>query len=265
MCSGNEQLDREKIKRSLDRDIEIYLYSLIDSTNNEAKRLAEAGTSVRALILAEEQSGGRGRMGRSFYSPRGVGLYMTLLFPLPDEAEATLRITSIAAVALKRSIYRVYGIETKIKWVNDIYLDGSKAAGILAESFMGEKEGKPFKAVAVGIGVNISTEIFPAELERIAVSLGKHGGRDELAAEMTNEFFALLDKAVEGDFSYMNEYRESSLCLGRQICFTENGHTETGVVECIDDMGFLHVTLSDGKQKILSSGEITVRFENKGK
>ncbi|MBO5884064.1 MAG: biotin--[acetyl-CoA-carboxylase] ligase [Clostridia bacterium] len=265
MCSNNEMLDREKIKKALDRDIEIYLYSLIDSTNTEAKRLAEGGTSGRALILAEEQSGGRGRMGRSFYSPRGVGLYMTLLFPSPNETDATLRITSIAAVALKRSIYRVYGIETKIKWVNDIYLDGSKAAGILAESFMGEKEGKSFKAVAVGIGVNISTESFPDELRKIAVSLGKLGGRSELAAEITNEFFTLLDKAGERDFSYMNEYRESSLCLGREIRFTENGYTETGVVESIDDMGFLHVALGNGKSKILSSGEISVRFENKGK
>ena len=258
-----ELLDREKIKKELYGDIEVFLHSVIDSTNTEAKRLAEGGMSGRALILSEEQSGGRGRMGRSFYSPRGVGLYMTLLFPAPDKTDATVRITSMAAVALRRSILRVYGIATEIKWVNDIYLCGSKAAGILAESFRGEACGKSFGAVAVGIGVNISTESFPEEIEKIAVSLGKSGGRgrNELASAITNEFFSLLDKACGGDLSYMNEYREASLCLGREIRFAENQVTSRGVVESIDDMGHLHVSCADGTTKVLSSGEITVRIE----
>ena len=258
-----ERLDREKIKKELDGDVEVYLYSIIDSTNTEAKRLAEGGMTGRTLILSEEQSGGRGRMGRSFYSPHGVGLYMTLLFPTPDSADAMLRITSMAAVALRRSILRVYGIATEIKWVNDIYVGGRKAAGILAESFSGEACGKSFRAVAVGVGVNISTESFPEELEKIAISLGKSGGRgrNELASAITNEFFSLLDKACDGDLSYMNEYRETSLCLGREIRFTENQVTSHGIVRCIDDMGYLHVSCADGTTKVLSSGEITVRIE----
>ena len=261
MYLSADVLDREKIKKELDEDITVYVHSTIDSTNSEAKRIAKRGVSGRALILAEEQSGGRGRMGRSFYSPRGVGLYMTLLFPLPDRDDATVRITSMAAVALRRSIYRVYGIDTEIQWVNDLYLKGAKAAGILAESFMGEKDGEPFRAVAVGIGVNISTEKFPEELEKIAVSLGMSGGRNKLAAETTKEFFRLVGMACDRDFSYMNEYREASLCLGRRIRFTENGVTETGIAESIDDMGFLRVLTDDGKTRVLSSGEISVRFE----
>ena len=264
VCSSGDKLDISEIKKRLCEDIEVVLYPIIDSTNTEAKRLAESGHNGKVLILAEAQSGGRGRMGRSFFSPVGTGLYMTLLFPTPKEADAMLRITSMAAVALKRSILRVYGIETEIKWVNDIYLGGAKVAGILAESFNGECDGKSFRAIAVGMGVNISTDSFPEELKAVAVSLGKKGGRNALASEITKEFFLLLDEARCGSFSYMDEYRRASLCLGREIRFTKNGVSERGIADSIDDMGFLHVSLANGEKKILSSGEISVRLERRG-
>ena len=150
-----ERLDGETISNRLSSvSVDVRVLSEIDSTNNEAKRMAFDGVEKPVLIIAEKQSAGRGRMGRSFYSPDGTGLYMSLLLSIDGGHHNTVGITSAAAVASVRAVRRVWGVETEIKWVNDIYLDNKKIAGILAESFfVGEK----FFTV---IGIGVKNDLF---------------------------------------------------------------------------------------------------------
>ena len=147
--------------------LRICRYDVIDSTNTQARRLAGEGDSSPLLIIAREQSAGRGRLGRSFFSPADTGLYMTLLY-YPDRSVAELTgLTCAAAWASALAVERLCGISSQIKWVNDLYLGGRKVCGILCESF-GTPHGT---AIAVGIGINLTTKDFPDALDSIAGSL----------------------------------------------------------------------------------------------
>lgn len=238
--------------------IEVFAFSEIDSTSSEARRCALAGQSAPALFIAESQTAGRGRMGRSFFSPKVTGLYMSLLFSLGDSLSQTVGITCAASVAAVRAIRRVAGTNTDIKWVNDIYLNGRKIAGILAESFfVGER-----RFCVVGIGVNISTAEtdFPIELRDRAGSLMADGDiRIPLAEAFARELWALISALP--DKSFMDEYRESSAVLGKKIVFAENGIEYRATAKKVFDDGSLEVWLDSGEVRVLSSGEISLRIK----
>lgn len=236
--------------------VSVRVFDELDSTNNEAKRRAFDGAHEPVLIIAERQSAGRGRMGRSFYSPEGTGLYMSLLVSIDGGFRNTVGITSAAAVAAVRAIREVCGVETGIKWVNDIYLGDKKIAGILAESF---SAGDDFFAV-IGIGVNMYTSEFPDELRGRAGSImSDKGNRSSLAAAITKELVSLIRKLPNKDF--MQEYRESSIVLGKEVTFVENGLSFNGFAESISDDGALTVVLENGDTHVLKSGEISLRVK----
>lgn len=231
----------------------------VDSTNTEARRKIMAGERLPQLILAETQSAGRGRMGRSFYSPEGVGIYLSLCFEVGRDGRDPLLLTTAAAVAVWRAIHRVTGIECGIKWVNDLYVDGRKVCGILAESlFLGEK-----RYVILGVGVNLYTREFPEELREIAGGLGvkRSGLRNTLAAALGAELSALIDDPMPHGFIEL--YRKHSLVLGREITYTENGASHRGIAESVDERGRLTVRHADGSGHLLASGEITLRIQQK--
>lgn len=258
--SVTEKLSEKKITALMHRDgVQVITYDTIDSTNNEAKRLLEQGAVAETVIAAEQQTSGRGRQGKGFYSPSGSGLYMTVVLrPKGELCDFTL-ITSVAAVAVSQAIRHLYGIDTSIKWVNDIYLGGRKLVGILTEAVSaGERT-----AVIVGIGVNITTEDFPLEIKEKATSLGvsdtsREVSRNALAAEIATRLFELCDKLPE-DRSYMGYYRSHSCVLGRRIVFTEGGREYSAIAESIDDGGGLWVTLDSGERRLLCGGEISVK------
>lgn len=253
--SPEEELyDIERLKNTLpDKGIAFCVYEDIDSTNAEAKRRA-AEVPTPALFIAEEQTEGRGRMGRSFYSPRGKGVYLSLLLRTKSPAE-TVGLTSAAAVATVRAIRAVTGKETGIKWVNDVYFEGKKVAGILAESFSAEER----SFAVVGVGVNLCGENadFPPELQATATSLGEDKRLlTDLASTLAIELYTLL--RTPADRAVMDEYRALSLVLGKPVRFTENGVTYEGVTEAVNDDGTLAVRLSDGTLHTLGSGEISL-------
>lgn len=253
-----DRLDGETISKRLSSiSVAVSVFSELDSTNNEAKRRAFDGVDKPALIIAEKQSAGRGRMGRSFYSPDGTGLYMSLLLSIDGGFQNTVGITSAAAVATVRAIRRVCGVETGIKWVNDIYLDNKKIAGILAESF---SVGESFFTV-IGIGVNMYTSEFPDELQGRAGSImAKDGNRSELAIAITEELVSLIRGLPNKDF--MQEYRKNSIVLGKEVSFVENGESFSGFADSISDDGALTVILENRDTHILKSGEISLRVKN---
>ncbi len=251
-----ERLDDRKIQNALQhRELTVRLYDTVDSTNSEARRYAESQGKTPAIFVAESQSAGRGRMGRSFYSPAGTGLYFSMLYPVSDGIENTVGITCASAVALLRAVHRICGIWTQIKWVNDLVDEkGKKLAGILAESFV--CGGKTF--VIVGIGVNLYTDAFPEDISgRVASILPRENVRNALCAALADELLNLFDRL--SDRSFMEEYRAHSSVLGRQIRYTQNGTSHEGIVESIEDDGALWVRHEDGSREKLASGEITVR------
>jgi BirA family biotin operon repressor/biotin-[acetyl-CoA-carboxylase] ligase len=253
----DSRIDGDMISKRLSLiPVEVRVFSEIDSTNTEAKRRAFDGADTPLLIISESQSAGRGRMGRSFYSPEGTGLYMSLLLDIASGLSDTVGITSAAAVAAVRAIRNVCGVETGIKWVNDIYLKNKKIAGILAESFFeGDRQ-----FLIIGIGVNMYTADFPAELRGIAGAImSKKGSRSELAAAICEELITLIYGLPNNDF--MREYRESSIVLGKKVTFTENGKAFFGIAESISDDGALTVVLEDQSIHVLKSGEISLRLQ----
>ena len=252
-----------------ERGVRLFCFDSIDSTNSEARRYALSGgvdNPSHTAFLAFSQSAGRGRMGRSFFSPAYTGLYFTMLFDASDmTSEKMMCLTPAAAVAVIRTASALGVENARIKWVNDILLGGKKACGILAESFMaGEK-----RFVAVGIGINLYTESFGEELSAIATSFFEGNApaseREQTFKRATESLCAELcelKKYIDnGDFSYMDEYRESSAVIGREVSYIKDGKESVGAVLGVDDFGRLSVRDTDGEISVLSGGEITLRLK----
>lgn len=242
--------------KDLGASVNLTCLSVTDSTNLEAKRRAATGERLPMLVAAGSQTAGRGRLGRSFYSPEDTGVYMTLALPAGSDSGSMVTITTAAAVAVCRAIEAVTGLTPDIKWVNDIYLNGKKVCGILAESSLFNRG----HVVAVGIGINVTTDSFPEELGGVAGSLGVKNIRDELIARTTAE---LLKVAGKEPAEYIDYYRSRSMVLGREIMFgPHDGEKTPAVVLGIDDKGGLVVRLPDGEEKTLFTGEITLRLKD---
>ena len=258
---NNEGISAESICGILkSKEIKVCVLDSVDSTNNEARRMAERGDEAPALIIANSQSAGRGRMGRSFYSPSRTGLYMSLLLGARADIADNVRLTTAAAVAVCRSIDEICGKASGIKWVNDVYLDGRKICGILCESFSVSAGGR---FAVVGIGLNLHTESFPKELADKAASLFPEGdGRAVFAASITDKLYGFYREPDAENI--MEYYRGRSLVLGKKIIFTENGKAVEGFAEDVDDFGGLGVRLRDGSLRRLSGGEISLRLGDKG-
>jgi BirA family biotin operon repressor/biotin-[acetyl-CoA-carboxylase] ligase len=252
------KLDYDKIAEIMASEGEnpnIRIYDTIDSTNTEAKRLSQGGEILPLLVAADAQTAGRGRLGRSFYSPSGTGTYESIVINAGDNVSSMVSITSAAAVSVCRAIERTTGLDPKIKWVNDIYLNGGKVSGILAESFMTPKG----IAIVVGIGINVTTENFPPEIANVASSIGESGIREKLIALTASGILAFSRKGPE---AFIDEYRERSMVIGKKITYGAVGETmKEATAIAIDDTGGLIIELPDGEKKTLSTGEITIRLK----
>lgn len=226
----------------------------VDSTNSEAKRIFLSGGDDELLVIADEQTAGRGRMGRSFYSPKSTGLYMSYMFCPEKISGDTVLLTVAAAVAVSKAIEKNTGTVCGIKWVNDIMLGNKKVAGILCESAK-RADGKT--GIIVGVGINLSTECFPEEIKDTAVSLGLKTECGQLAADMVSEFKKIVSRLPDRDF--LSYYRERSTVIGKDIVYIIQNEKRYGKAIGIDDLGGLIVENADGGTVTLNSGEITVR------
>ena len=252
-------MNAEKLRLLLDGlGINVIAKEETGSTSSDARKFADTNPSSPALFVADRQTGGRGRQGKSFISPEG-GLYMSLLLPVNMPIRQTIGATSCAAVAVRRAIRNVSGAECGIKWINDLYLSGGKLCGILAES-VNDYETMTSRYLIIGVGINMTTAPELNDPSTRAVSLwecGYSASKEELCAEVVHELMKTYRLGF--DFSiYAEEYRSHSILLGQEISFLRNGATEYGVAQSITDRGALEVRCQD-KTVILDSGEVTVR------
>ena len=236
------------------RDMQILLFDRLDSTNDEAKRLYRGGNGKDKLIIAKEQYGGKGRLGRSFYSPADSGIYMTLAFTTERKLSDAVMITVAASVAVWRAIEKNTGIDVGIKWVNDLYYEKKKVCGILAEAIGGTDRNH----IVLGIGINLNNESFPAEIENIAGTLKVSCDVNRLVADIVNELCGFLKNPY--DRSYMKDYRSHSIVLGKEVICYRGQSTYIGTACEITDDGVLIVQGKDGSRQCMDSGEISLRL-----
>lgn len=257
----------------------VHLLDSVDSTNNYAKKLDT--TQGAQLVIAREQTSGRGRLGRSFYSPADKGIYMSLAFSPEFGMEQSLFVTTLSAVAVCHAIEDMTGRQPKIKWVNDIYLNNKKLVGILTEAESNFENGN-IEKIIVGIGINCFETEMPEELADIATRLASanmHAAkpsfdRNHLIASAVNHFFAMLQ-----DFDtrkILRDYKQRSFLLGEQILIynpaiaREMGREPEKLHDGIraraidiDDNGGLVIEFLEGRfsgqMRTLTTGEVTVR------
>lgn len=263
LLSAPDRLNGAEIRRwltagAIGRELEIH--GLLDSTNNRAKALAAAGAAHGTVVIADSQSGGRGRLGRSFFSPEHSGVYLTVILRPECAPDRAGLLTSLAAVAAARAVEKVSGADVKIKWVNDLYLNGKKICGILTEAGLGLEAGRLEYAV-VGVGINVNRMSFPPELREIATSVGNETGfspdRNRLIAEILNELEALYGDLEAGAF--LEESRRRSNVIGRTVTVLEGGKQYPAKALDIDGQGRLVIETEEGKA-CLNYGEVSLKI-----
>ncbi len=255
---ANEILSAEGISACLSESLPVHYFSIIDSTNSEAKRMAMAGADHGTILVAETQTAGRGRFGKSFYSPENTGLYMSVILKPGDTAISDAQmITVAAAVVTSQAIEELTGQKPGIKWVNDLYLGDKKICGILTEAVSDFESGR-VESIIIGIGINCATTDFPEELTSIAGSLGDAAlSRNRLAAliatGLINNFSRISDPEI------INEYKSRSIMIGKTITYLHSGNERTAIVLDINDNGNLVVKNTNGEVDIISSGEVSIK------
>lgn len=238
----------------------VFCFDSIDSTNEEAKRHALAGAPGGSVFVAERQTGGKGRLGRSWASPSGTGLWFSVLLRpgiLPLKVSVT---TLLAGLAVCRAVRGLTGCEAKIKWPNDIVIGGRKVCGILTEM---AAEIDRIDFVVVGIGVNVNSTAFPEPLRRKATSLLLESGRPvrrvAVLQDILLQFETLLKRNAESDPAFWEEYKARCVSLGRRVGFTRRGAPARGTAVDVSPQGELIVLLPDGTREAVTSGEVVVQ------
>ena len=254
----------------------IYAYDSITSTNAKALEMAALGEPEGIVVTADEQTAGRGRRGRGWFSPPGEDIYLSILLRPQVEAEKASRLTLVAAAAVRDAIIKtVCGTDSaqniqqtapesryRIKWPNDIVADGKKLCGILTETRM---EGMSIEAVVIGIGINVNNSAFPEEIRGIATSLsceeGRRFDRMQLIKKLLESFaekYALFLQT--GDLSGLcDTYNSSMAGTHRQAVLSGPGWEKTGTILGIDETGALLLQLQDGSTEHVISGEVSLR------
>lgn len=244
---------------------DISVYDSVSSTNTLLKAEAERGAPHGRVIIARSQTAGRGRMGRSFYSPEDTGLYVSVLVRPDLSPDEIFFITPLTAVACARAIEASGCRKAEVKWVNDICVDKKKAAGILVEGSFDPSGRVAYAVVGMGINLYSPTGGFPDDIKDIAC--GAFDGakeavdRDRLIADLLCEFFDLY--ADMPRHAFMDEYCDRSLIIGEMVTVTHGENEYRGFAADIDESAHLIVECDDGKRRTFHSGEARVRRKHK--
>ena len=265
LSDGCDILSAQSVEKFLRTPgLNVQVHGEVSSTNTLVRQAAEAGEPEGLLLFATSQSAGRGRRGRTFFSPGGGNLYMSALLRPQLAAQDAALVTTLAAVAVAEAVEQIGGRACGIKWVNDVYCDGKKICGILTEASMDCETGMLAYAV-VGIGINVRPPKngFPEPLRSIAGAVFEQEppgpeAASHLAAAVWDRFFAMYRRLP--DTGFLAEYRRRSFLLGKPIDVLRPDGNIPAVALAIDEHAGLVVRYADGREETLSSGEVSVRI-----
>lgn len=261
LATHTDVLSYDAIKARLaDDSIELIVLDSIDSTNDYAKSLAYDGPET--AITADEQTGGRGRYGRAFSSPKGTGIYLTYSFSPKFPLSEVTKVTTITACVVHRVLSH-YAEGLGIKWINDIYRDGLKICGILTEG-VGSIEAN-FERIIVGIGINVFPANFPEELRGIAGSLTESSdaefSRNEIITEIVNGLHdALANATTLSQEAFLDYYRANCFVIGRDITIHQAGREPRPARATGINDSYELIADAAGERVVLSSGEVSIRM-----
>ncbi|HHX67617.1 MAG: biotin--[acetyl-CoA-carboxylase] ligase [Miniphocaeibacter sp.] len=264
LLENNFILSKQSIHKYLKIDnLNIEVHKTLDSTNDFLKKYAENNCPEGKIIIAEEQTQGKGRLGKSFYSPASSGIYLSILLRPKLHASQALYITTCAAVAVSRAIDEISGENSQIKWVNDIFLNNKKVCGILTEASF-DLEGGAMDYAILGIGLNLTKPSgdFPEEIKDIAGHIFHKDNlpkdyKNKIIAEVINNFFEYYPNIENKEF--LKDYKERSLILNKPIYIFRGNKTEEATALDIDNEFRLKVLRKNGEIEYLSSGEVSIR------
>jgi len=240
----------------------LYWYPQLDSTNTQAKLLAKQGAPEGTVLIAGNQTAGRGRMGRSFQSPDGLGVYLSVILRPNCPPTELMHLTCAAGAAMARAVEQVCGFRPQVKWINDLVASGRKLGGILTEMSLA---GGLVEYAVVGIGINClqQSKDFSPEVAQIATSLTQITGRNilpqQLAAAMTEQLWQMRQTLFTEKARWMAEYKENCITLGKEIQVIQGDAVRPGTALDMDANGGLWVRYTDGSTQVVSSGEVSVR------
>lgn len=264
LSQDNDIISDQSIGKYLSYDLNIIVVDETDSTNNYLKKLASDGAREGTVAIARSQTNGKGRRGKSFYSPENTGVYFSLLLRPDSSAEKSLFLTVMAAVAVAETAMEYSNRDISIKWVNDVYLDGKKICGILTEGSISLENGGLDYAV-IGIGINVLTPEngFPEEIKDIATAIfakNKVPG-DAKSRIISGVLQKLLDMYYGKDTDFIERYKGYSFLIGKKINIIYHDRTEPAEVLGITDECHLTVKTERGEVKTLSSGDVSVKVQ----
>ncbi len=255
-------MDKKVLERCLNQKLNITIFDELDSTNNYLKKLGSQGEKENQLVIALSQTGGRGRMGRSFYSPNGTGIYFSLLLHPKFSAEKSLFLTVMAAVSVAETVMKYNKNDVKIKWVNDVYIDGKKVCGILTEGAINSNKMLDYAVVGIGINIIAPENGFPDDIKEIATAIfpGKTEDyiKEKIVADVVNKFFDMYNGF---DTNFVNRYKEYSYLTGKEINIIQGETTRPATVIDITDDCHLLVKNENGIIEEISSGDVSVRLK----
>ena len=232
----------------------------VDSTNRYARRLAAEGAAHGTLVIAEEQTEGRGRRGRSWISPAGEGIFMSLIIRPDCQTERVPMLSLQTALAVAQAIRRVTGLDAKIKWPNDIVVSGRKVCGMLLEM---DADADGVRSVVAGIGVNVHQMQFPEEIIHTASSLDLLSGRRISRMEIVHAFLTAFEEvdimAKENDGRFMDTYRAYSATIGQMVQVIAINETYTGTALDVTPSGTLIVLDGEGRRREVLAADVSVR------
>jgi BirA family transcriptional regulator, biotin operon repressor / biotin---[acetyl-CoA-carboxylase] ligase len=262
-----EKINPAKIKNGLKNvsiGRKIVYFKKTDSTNKEAKKLADKGAGEGTLVVAEEQLKGRGRLNRSWISSPYENILMSIVFRPALPPSKIFPLTMITSIAVVKAIKKTTGLKTKIKWPNDIYYNNNKLAGILTE-LNANRNKINYAIVGIGLNVNFDTDKYP-EIKEIATSLCKETGKtisrnkllQTILIEIEKEYNSLKKGKINGIRKEWNKY---SLVTGKPVIVFSEGYSEEGIAESIAEDGSLILMKSDGEKKNILCGDVSLRLK----
>ena len=264
METGGDILTLSGVKKHLShrcRDMDILVYDCVDSTNDIIKECAKKGEAEGKVVIARQQTGGKGRLGRSFYSPKDTGLYLSILLRPKMQMFRAMRITTCAALAVCDAIESATGRKSDIKWVNDVYLNGAKVCGILTEAAVSVENGG-FDYAVLGIGVNVYAPEggFPDEIADVAGAVADNTVsqlKNKLAAGIISSFMDYYHDIEKGGFR--RAYSKRLMWKGEDIYIISREQKTPCRIIDVDDECRLEVEMENGEKRLISSGEISIR------